>query len=189
MIDLISEAHNFQRFCEDRNWQFCFIGGIAVQHWAEPRLTRDVDVSLMTGFGNEAEFITTILNTYQPRIPDAALFAQQHRVLLMRTEFGIDFDVSLAALPFEEEMIKRSILVEFLPDLSLRICCSEDLVVLKCFANRPQDWYDVRSLLVRQGVSNLDWKQIEMDLEPLVSIKGEPQILEQLSNLRKELTD
>ncbi|HLM25123.1 MAG TPA: hypothetical protein VK274_08705, partial [Pyrinomonadaceae bacterium] len=108
MIDLITEAHSFQVLCEDLGWDFCFIGGLAVQHWGEPRLTRDVDVSVLTGFGNEAQFISAILKTYEPRLPNAKDFAQQHRVLLVKTGSGIDFDISLAALPFEEQMIQRS---------------------------------------------------------------------------------
>ena len=69
MIDLITEAHKFQALCLSLNWEFCFIGGIAVQHWGEPRLTRDVDVSVLTGFGPEEDFISAILKTYQARLP------------------------------------------------------------------------------------------------------------------------
>ena len=34
-----------------QKWRFCFIGGIALQRWGEPRVTVDVDISLLTGFG------------------------------------------------------------------------------------------------------------------------------------------
>src|SRR5687768_9065278 len=112
MIDLITEAHKFQAYCESLKWEFCFIGGLALQHWGEPRLTRDIDVTILAGFGNENEFASQILKSYEPRLPDAAVFAQQHRVLLVRTGTGIDFDISLAALPFEEQMIRRSKFVE-----------------------------------------------------------------------------
>ena len=184
MIDLITEAHQFQGFCESLNWEFCFIGGIAVQHWGEPRLTRDVDVSVLTGFGAEAEFISAILKTYQPRIPDAATFAEQHRVLLVQTPSGIDFDISLAALPFEEGMIYRSRLIEYLPSIELRVCSAEDLIVLKAFANRQRDWEDVSSIVERQGSENLKWDQILTSLSPLIELKEEPQILERLNGLR-----
>jgi hypothetical protein len=165
MIDLINEAHKFQTYCRSLSWDFCFIGGLAQQHWGEPRLTRDIDVTLLTGF-------------------DAAALAQQHRVLLVRSSSGIDFDVSLAALPFEEEMIRRSKDAEYLPGIELRICSAEDLIVLKSFANRSQDWQDVSSVVTRQGSANLDWTQILSMLEPLVAVKEEPQILERLNNLR-----
>ena len=184
MIDLITEAEKFQAYCEGLGWEFCFIGGLALQHWGEPRLTRDIDVTILAGFGAENEFSSAILKAYKPRVPDAAVFAQQHRVLLVQTDAGIDFDVSLGALPFEEQMIRRSTKVEYLPGVELRICSAEDLVVLKCFANRAQDWQDVSSVLTRQGAANLDWEYILSSLEPLVVLKKEPQILERLSNLR-----
>lgn len=184
MIDLISEAQKFQAFCEGLGWEFCFIGGLALQHWGEPRLTRDIDVTILAGFGTENQFSSSILEAYQPRLPDAAAFAERNRVLLVRTDSGIDFDVSLGALPFEEEMIRRSKKIEYLPGIELRISSAEDLIVLKCFANRTQDWQDVSSIVVRQGAANLDWDYTLSRLEPLVALKEEPQILERLNALR-----
>jgi hypothetical protein len=184
MIDLITEAHNFQKLCQGFNWMFCFIGGLAVLQWGEPRLTRGVDVSILTGFGDENEFISAILKTYTPRLPDAEQFARQHRVLLVQTGSGVDFDISFAALPFEEEMIRRSVLVEYLPGIELQICSAEDLIVLKFFANRVQDWRDVTSIVERQGTETLDWDYILTSLEPLVELKNEPQIIERLKGLR-----
>jgi len=184
MIDLITEAQKFQTYCESLGWNFCFIGGLALQHWGEPRLTRDIDVTILTGFGGEKEFTSAILKGYEPRIPDADVFAHQHRVLLVRSSSGIDFDVSLAALPFEEQMIQRARVAEYLPGIELRICSAEDLIVLKSFANRTQDWQDVSSVVTRQGGRNLNWGYITSRLEPLVAIKEEPHILERLNSLR-----
>lgn len=39
MRDLFRLADEIQSFCRDRGWRFCFIGGIALQRWGEPRLT------------------------------------------------------------------------------------------------------------------------------------------------------
>ncbi len=189
MIDLITAAHRFQVLCQSLNWEFCFIGGIAVQHWGEPRLTRDVDATVFIGFGAEMDFVSTVLKEYEPRLTDAREFAQRHRVLLVRTTTGVDFDIALAALPFEEQMIRRSAGVEYLPGIELRICSAEDLIVLKCFASRPQDWRDVSSIIVRQGSANLDWDYIVSNLEPLVAVKEEPQILQTLDSLRRTAAD
>jgi hypothetical protein len=183
MIDLITEAHKFQTYCRSLGWDFCFIGGLALQHWGEPRLTRDIDVTILTGFGSEDEFTAAILKRYEARIPDAEVFAQQRRVLLVRSSAGIDFDISFAALPFEEQMIQRGTDAEYLPGIELRICSAEDLIVLKCFANRAQDWQDVSSVVIRRGHRNLDWDYIMTSLEPLVTVKEEPQIMERLKNL------
>ena len=46
-------AAEVQAFCEERGWRFCFIGGVAAQAWAESRVTKDADLTLITGFGGE----------------------------------------------------------------------------------------------------------------------------------------
>lgn len=114
-----------------------------MQRWGEPRQTRDVDVALLTGFGGEARFIDHLLQHYRPRRSDARKFALDHRVLLVETDTGIPLDISLAALPFEERVVNRSTEFEFAPGAILNTCSAEDLVVLKAFADRPQDWLDV----------------------------------------------
>jgi hypothetical protein len=184
MIDLVTEAHQFQLFCQRLGWQFCFIGGLPVQHWGEPRLTRDVDVTVLTGFGAERDFVSAILKSYEARRPDAEEFALRHRVLLVQASSGIGLDISLGALPFEEQMISRAADVEFLPGIELRLCSREDLIVLKCFASRAQDWQDVASVIVRQGSDNLDWDYIVSNLKPLVVLKEEPEIMERLAGLK-----
>jgi hypothetical protein len=35
---LLEAAQEIQQFCVSRDWRFCFIGGIAVQHWGQARL-------------------------------------------------------------------------------------------------------------------------------------------------------
>ena len=37
-----------QSFCRGRGWRYCIIGAIAVQRYGEPRLTQDVDVTILT---------------------------------------------------------------------------------------------------------------------------------------------
>jgi len=185
MIDLVTEAHQFQLFCRLLGWQFCFIGGLAVQHWGEPRLTRDIDVTILTEFGAERDFVSAILKSYEARRPDAEEFALRHRVLLVQGSSGIGLDISLGAIPFEEQMIRRAADVEFLPGIELRLCSREDLIVLKCFASRARDWQDVASVIVRQGSDNLDWSYITSNLEPLAALKKEPEIIERLSRLKR----
>lgn len=72
--ELIALAYELQQFFEARKWRFCFIGGLAVQSWSEPRYTKDVDITLLTGFGEETPFIDTLLQHYAPRRPDARGF-------------------------------------------------------------------------------------------------------------------
>lgn len=187
MNELTSLALELQSFCEQRNWRFCLIGGLTVQHWGEPRFTKDVDMTLLTGFGNEDPFITEWLASYESRVPDAMNFALCNRVLLLRSSAGIGIDIALGALPFEESAIANSKMVELEPGARLRICSAEDLIVMKAFADRPQDRLDLRGILVRQGAANLDWKYIWEQLTPLVEMKESPEILSHLKMLLQEV--
>jgi hypothetical protein len=54
MESLVRHAHALQTLCDKHGWPSCVIGGLALQHWGEARLTRDVDLSVLTGFGREA---------------------------------------------------------------------------------------------------------------------------------------
>lgn len=83
MKDLFRVAAEVQEFIEHHRWKFCCIGGVALQRWGENRLTRDVDLSLLTGFGEEEKFIDALLGRFGPRRPDAKDFALKYRVLLL----------------------------------------------------------------------------------------------------------
>lgn len=183
MNELTSLALELQSFCEHRNWRFCLIGGLAVQHWGEPRFTKDVAMTLLTGFGNEEPFITQWLANYESRVPDAANFALCNRVLLLRSSAGIGIDIALGALPFEESAIANAKRIELEPGAHLKICTAEDLIVMKAFADRPQDRMDLRGILVRQGPGNLDWKYVWEQLTPLVEVKEAPEIITHLKGL------
>ncbi len=86
MNELIALAVDIQNFCLERHWKFCFIGGLVVQHWAEPRATMDVDLTLLTGSGGKEAYIDQLLRRFQARRPDAREFALKSRVLVLRSE-------------------------------------------------------------------------------------------------------
>jgi hypothetical protein len=185
--ELIDAAAEIQGFCIERGWKFCFIGGLVVQHWAEARFTKDIDLTLLTGFGSEEVFIDEWLRHFRSRRSDAREFALAHRVLLLRSSSGLPVDVALGAFPFEGQAVDRASDVEVFPGKKLRFCSPEDLIVMKAFASRDLDWQDVRMTIARQGADSLDWKYIREQLEPLAILKGEPEIVTQLEGLRKKV--
>jgi predicted nucleotidyltransferase len=184
MTDLVSVAAELQELCEKQNWKFCFIGGFALQFWGELRMTRDVDLTLFVGFGNEEEFIDILLANFKSRISDAKNFAFRNRVVLLESADNIGIDVSLGAFPFEESMVERADYQEYLPKIKIKICSPEDLIVSKAFADRDKDWFDIKSILIRQ--KNLDWNYIYEQLQPLVELKEEPEIIFKLRKFEKE---
>lgn len=182
MSPILEAAIELQAFCQARSWRFCFIGGIVVLRWGEPRTTAGADLTLLTGFGGEESFIDAILATFRPRRGDARELALTRRVLLIEASSAIPLDVSLGALPFEERLVDRSTAYEVAPGVALRTCSAEDLVVLKAFAGRDQDWLDIRGIATRQA-NRLDDPLIFRELQPLLELKGVPEAAARLREI------
>jgi len=167
---LFEAAAEIQGFFLERDWRSAVIGGLAVQRWGEPRQTRDVDLALLTGIGGEHEYVDAILARFPARRPDGRAFALTYRVLLIQSTAGVPLDISLAALPYEERVMSRSSPFAFTSDCVITTCSAEDLVVLKAFADRPQDWLDVEGIIVRQR-SELDRTLVRRELRELLDLK------------------
>ena len=182
MNTLFQAGARVQQIFERHDWKFCFIGGVANFRWGTPRLTNDLDLTLLTGFGGEAEYTTALLAEFESRISGAAEFALRNRVLLLRTPDGFGIDVALGAMPFEASAIDRSSNVELVRGAMLRTCSAEDLVVHKAFAARPQDWVDIEGVILKQR-GELLWPQIWSDLAVLAELKEAPELLTELGRV------
>ncbi len=164
MNDVYAAAVEVQRFCDDRGWPNCVIGGLAVVRWGEPRVTQDADLSVLTGFGREREIAEQFLAAFRPRYDDAVEFAVEHRVLLLFAANGVQLDLGFAGFPMEEDTIARASDFEFVEETVIRTCSAEDPVLMKVFAGRGQDWKDVEGILRTQG-GRLDRLLIDSPLE------------------------
>ena len=182
MNTLLQAGARVQQIFERHEWKFCFIGGVANFRWGTPRLTNDLDLTLLTGFGGEPAYTAALLAEFESRISDAAEFALRNRVLLLRTPDGFGLDVALGAMPFEASTIERSSNAELVREATLRTCSAEDLIVHKAFAARPQDWVDIEGVILKQrGV--LQWPQIWTDLGVLAELKEAPELLTELDRI------
>lgn len=182
MNPIFGAALDLQQFCTERVWSFCFIGGIAVQRWGEPRLTEDADLTLLTGFGSEESFVDALLAVFLPRRPDAREFALRYRVLLLSAGNGVPLDVSLGAMPFEQRAAERASAFEIGEGHTLLTCSAEDLVVFKAFAGRDKDWLDIEGIAVRQA-GRLREEIVWKELEPLLELKESPETAQRLRDV------
>jgi len=176
---LLAAALELQACCRAESWRFCFIGGLVVQRWGEPRLTQDADLTVITGFGSEAPFVDTLLAHFEGRLPDAREFALRNRVLLIRSSGGVPLDVALGAMPFEEHAVARASDFAIAPGVVIRTCSAEDLIVFKAFAGRARDWLDIEGIAVRQA-GRLDERLIWAELVPLLELKESPEDAQRL---------
>lgn len=138
--------------------------------WGEPRLTQDVDLTVLTGLGTEEVFVTALLDRFQARRADTRDFALRHRVALVESDGGIPIDISLGAMPFEERAIDRASEFTISPGVALFTCSAEDLVVVKAFAGRERDWLDIEGIALRQA-GRLNEALVWAELTPLLELK------------------
>jgi predicted nucleotidyltransferase len=124
------------------------IGGIGVIARGVPRATRDVDFTVEGGKIEVTALIDRLAqHTLVPRIEDAASFAADNQVLLLRHELtGVDVDLSIAWLPFELDALARASSIA-IGGITVRVATAEDLVIYKAIAFRPQDQQDIERLV------------------------------------------
>jgi hypothetical protein len=158
------------------------IGGVAASLLGRPRLTRDVDVLVSVTESRWGEFLAGAARFgLAPRNRDAIEFAHTARVLLLRHESsGVDVDVILGALPFEEEVLARisTIHVDGIP---IALASPEDIVILKAVAGRPRDLGDIESVLAANP--KLDYTRVRRWVREFAAALGKPDILKTLESL------
>jgi len=182
MSPLLAAASEIQDFLRGENLSFCFIGGIALQRWGEPRFTRDIDLTLLCPYGQEVPVAELLMRRFKPRIAETTAFAAENRVVLLSSAGGVPLNIALGAIPFEERSVARASPFDF-SGVVLKTCSAEDLVVMKAFAGRDRDWADIESVCSRRG-NSLDWALILEELTPLAALRDASSILGRLEKLR-----
>jgi hypothetical protein len=158
------------------------VGGIAASLLGRPRATRDIDVIVWI----DPEKWKTFLKSGQnhgifPRLRDALNFARENRVLLLRHRpSGIDVDISLGALLFEEEAVRRA-LKKRIRGVLINLSTPEDLIIMKAVAHRPRDIADIESVL--DANPTLDLRRVRHWVREFASALEMPELLQDLEKI------
>ena len=126
------------------------IGGQAVLLYGEPRLTKDIDVTL--GIGVEA--LPKMLDLsrragWKALVEDTEGFVRESMVLPMTDpDSGLRIDFIFSHLPYERQAIGRARAVQ-LGRSSVMFASLEDVILHKILAGRPRDVEDIRSILLK----------------------------------------
>lgn len=163
------------------------IGGIAVIARGVRRFTADIDVAVR-GDAIEIDALLPILakKRIHPRIEDAAAFARENLVLLLRHEpSGVDFDVSFAWTEFEHEAIEAATVGTF-GTVKAPMARPEDLVVFKAIAGRGKDMDDVVALLALYP--KLDLERVRARVRDLAALADTPELARGLDAVIKSAT-
>ena len=168
-------AWQLHTFLSARRIPYAIIGGLAVQRWGQPRLTRDVDLTMLLEPGREEATLREIVAAFPPRIEDAVAFALAHRVLPVDVPGGSEADLSLGLPGYEEHAVARAVPYDLGGGRQVRLCSAEDLIVHKALAGRPQDVLDIEGIVARQGKA-LDVAYLRRWLDELARTSDDPEV-------------
>jgi len=129
---------------------YMIIGGQAVLLHGLPRMTKDIDITLGVDTQALDKVVTSIAATGLEIIPDHfRSFVEKTFVLPARhQESGIRVDFIFSFVPYERQAIDRAKPV-ILAGEPVLFATAEDVIIHKCFAGRPRDLEDARSILIK----------------------------------------
>ena len=152
-MSIFEAAAELAAFLDEQGVSYAVLGGLAVQHWGEPRVTQDVDIVVVVPSEREETFLDDAVQRFRPRLQDAVAFALRQRVLLLLSSEGTPVDISLGIPGYEEQVMRRAVSVSFREFRPVRLVSAEDLIIHKCVAGRARDVEDVERILVRQHLA------------------------------------
>ncbi len=176
-LDLLMDAlRSFHQWLRATKVRGVIIGGAAIAVLGRPRMTRDVDAVIFSPGIDLKHFVAAGAQFgIVPRIADVWSFARDSRVLLLRHEpSALDLDVSLGALPFEDDMIRHAV-TRTIGKTRMRFARPEDLLVMKALAARDRDWADIEGLL--EVHDKLDMKHVRHWLHSFAEALEMPEIV------------
>jgi len=143
---------------EQRGIHYMVIGGQAVLIHGEPRLTRDIDITLGAGLDQVGEVLDIVRNWgWRVLVDDPLDFVQRTMVLPClepESSFRVEFIFSFT--PYERGALQRALRVN-LNGTDVRFASAEDLIIHKIFAGRPRDLEDVRGILLKNKELDLTY--------------------------------
>jgi predicted nucleotidyltransferase len=175
MQSFLAPLEALQKLIEKFDNRGVVIGGIASSLLGKTRLTADLDVMILLSINDIPDLIREAGNAgLEMRIDNADEFARKNRVLLLRhRDSATNIDITLGNLPFEEEVVERSQLIN-IGKISIRLPTVEDLIIMKAVAHRAKDILDIQGVV--DANPDLDKQRIEYWLRQFAEALESPEI-------------
>jgi hypothetical protein len=158
---------------DGRSIPYLVIGGQAVLVHGEPRLTRDIDVTLGVGADRLDDLLGIAAGAgWNVLVGTPREFVRDTMVLPCEDPAsGIRLDFIFSHTPYERHAMERATRLT-IGSAEVRFASPEDLIIHKIVAGRPRDMDDVRSVLLRNPQA--DAVYIRRWLAELEVAVGEP---------------
>jgi len=154
---------------------YMVVGGQAVLLYGEPRLTRDIALTLAITPERLDEVLAVVGALALRPLVDPEEFTRTNWVLPCQdpaTQIRVDFIFSDS--DYERDAIRRTREME-LDGYAVDFAAPEDLVVQKIVAGRPRDTADVRAIVLKNP--DLDLGRIRRILSELSNTLAEPLVM------------
>jgi hypothetical protein len=170
---------------ERRDIPYMLIGGQAVLLYGEPRLTRDIDITLGADVDKLAEIIALANDLALKILPEnIEKFVRETMVLpALHEETGIRIDFIFSFSPYERQAIMRARKVR-MRDQDVYFAMPEDVIIHKIVAGRPRDMEDVRGILLK--MPDIDTAYIRQWIEDFSAASGDNEIKKRLISIVKQ---
>ena len=151
---------------------YMVIGGQAVLVHGEPRLTRDIDITLGVDLDRLASVLAVAAALGFTPLVDPEKFTRETLVLPCQDEAtAIRVDFIFSYSDYERQAIARACRVR-MGKADVRFASVEDLIVHKILAGRPRDLEDVRAVLNKNPATDRTF--VRTTLAEFAATLGEP---------------
>lgn len=131
------------------NVPHAFGGALALNCYAEPRTTTDIDINIFLP-ETEARRILRVLHGAGVPVDEdmqSRLIERDGQTRLWWGETAVD--LFFANMPFLEKAGERAVIAH-VEDVPIPILSAEDIAICKAMFNRDKDWIDLRMLVLEQ---------------------------------------
>jgi len=162
--------------------QGMIIGGVASSLLGQPRLTADIDATVMIDDKDVDQFlIQASAEGLSPRRTRSAEFMRQSAMLLLQHDAsGVPIDINQGRLPFEQLAAGKAKTKRH-GGISIPMPTPEDLIVMKAVAHRPKDLEDIRGIVASQA--RLDISYIQKHVQSFGRALDMPELWEDIASL------
>ena len=137
---------------------YALVGGLAASLRGQPRVTADVDLVIAADIERALELVGSLEESaFRPLFDNVGEIVERAFLLPLRHRTtNVKVDLAIGMSGFEQQALTRAEPLVFAGS-TVMVATSEDLVLMKILAGRPQDEQDLQGIVAAQG-DRLDWE-------------------------------
>ena len=145
------------RALDSINLPYMVIGGQAVLLYGEPRLTKDIDITLGADLDRLSDLLSLLQSIQLKPLADPDTFTRKTMVLpCSDPSTGIRIDLIFSFSPYEQQALTRVKPVK-IGETTVRFASVEDLIIHKMIAGRSRDLEDVKNVWLKNPAMDLPY--------------------------------